>query len=70
MFETSYQQHGYATRRDYLRALAKDYGVSIHDVLVVATLYGPSEDFDALVTFVQDMSSLQREMSGPTRYTR
>ena len=56
MSETIYQQHGYASRRDYLKGLAEDYGVPFRDVLAVANLYGPSEDFDALVTFVQDLS--------------
>lgn len=51
-----YTDNGYKNRRDYLQSLADDNGVDIDEVMAVANIYGPSEDFDGLVTAVQDMS--------------
>lgn len=51
-----YTQHGFATRREYLENLAEDYGVDPAKVLALATLLGPGEDFNGLVSAVQDMT--------------
>jgi len=51
-----YTEQGYENRRDYLNSLAEDYGVDINLVLIAASMLGPSEDFDGLVTTVQDES--------------
>lgn len=50
-----YQENGYENRQEYLEALALDYGVSLEAVLAIAAVYGPSEDFDGLVTTIQDL---------------
>lgn len=50
-----YQDHGYENRRDYLENLAEDCGVPLENVLAIADLLGPSEDFDGLVSSLEDM---------------
>jgi hypothetical protein len=50
-----YEENGYANRRDYLEELAAQYGVPLYKVWAVAKLLGPEEDFDGLVSSVQDM---------------
>jgi len=52
--ENVYQQNGYENRIDYLKNLARDYGIDENVVLVTADLLGPSEDFDGLVTTLED----------------
>ncbi len=47
---------GCPTRADYLRQLAEDYGVPRKHVFMLAHVLGPNEDFDGLVTEVQDLS--------------
>lgn len=49
-----YQENGYETRKDYLQSLADEYGVELSVVSAIASVLGPSEDFDGLVTSVQD----------------
>jgi hypothetical protein len=51
-----YQELGYSSRRQYLESLADDYGVPIEQVILTANIYGPSEDFDGLVSTVQDIA--------------
>lgn len=51
---TVYQQHGYKDRDDYLRCMAEDHGASLATVRALADLLGPSEDFDGLVTLLED----------------
>jgi len=50
-----YQEHGYESRDHYLGTLADDYGVDLETVLCLADLLGPNEDFDGLVTTLEDM---------------
>ena len=52
--ENVYQQNGYEDRIDYLKNLARNYGIDENVVLVTADLLGPSEDFDGLVTTLED----------------
>jgi hypothetical protein len=51
---TLYEREGYDNRTAYLQALAEDIGVDIKTVLTLADLLGPSEDFDGLVTSLED----------------
>ena len=51
---TIYQREGYDNRRAYLEALADDTGVDLHTVFTLAELLGPAEDFDGLVTSLED----------------
>lgn len=50
-----YTENGYQNRRDYLDSLADDYGVDRATVYTIADLYGPGEDFDGLVTALEDI---------------
>ena len=55
MFEENiYQENGYANRDDYLNCLSEDYGVSIEDVYSLAERLGENEDFDGLVSALED----------------
>lgn len=47
-----YQQHGFENRRAYLESLCEDYPRSA--VFVLAGMLGPNEDFDGLVTTLED----------------
>ena len=53
---TIYQDKGYKSRRDYLECLAEEYDIPLETVLVIAETYGPSEDWDALVSTLEDCS--------------
>jgi len=52
-----YQKNGYENRKDYLENLAAWEGVDLQVVLQLADLLGPSEDFDGLVTDLQDYAA-------------
>lgn len=56
--ENIYQQNGYADRDDYLNCLAEDYGASIEDVYSLADMLGENEDFDGLVSALEDTECL------------
>ena len=47
-----YQANGYANRREYLESLCEEYDRTI--VYTLASLLGASEDFDGLVTSLED----------------
>ena len=49
-----YTDHGHENRHAYLVSLADDIGVDIETVFMLADLLGPSEDFDGLVTSLED----------------
>jgi hypothetical protein len=50
-----YTDNDYKDRDDYLNCLAEDYGVDVSTVYMMADLLGPSEDFDGLVTSIEDL---------------
>jgi hypothetical protein len=49
-----YKENGYENRRDYLDSLADDFGVDRQTVYSLASILGSSEDFDGLVTALED----------------
>jgi hypothetical protein len=49
-----YTQNGYQDRDDYLDSLADDRGIDPLTVHMMADMLGPSEDFDGLVTELED----------------
>lgn len=55
---STYVEQGYRNRRHYLEALADDNGVPLDHVLILADTLGPNEDFDGLVTAVEDMAGM------------
>lgn len=51
---TIYQKHGFESRNAYLQDLADNNGVDLIVVHALAFLLGPDEDFDGLVTEIED----------------
>lgn len=49
-----YKDQGYASRKDYLKGLADDLGIPASTVYAMASMLGPDEDFDGLVTALED----------------
>ena len=49
-----YKEQGFVDRNDYLEHLADDNGYPIDVVRVLALILGPSEDFDGLITTLED----------------
>ena len=49
-----YQEQGFETRREYLTDLACEMEVDLDTVLMMADLLGKNEDFDGLVTTLED----------------
>lgn len=58
MDKNIYQKNGYADRDDYLTCLSEDYEVSIEDVYSLAEMLGENEDFDGLVSALEDAECL------------
>ena len=58
MTDNIYLQNGYNNREDYLKSLAEDYDVDLDIVMLFAQLYGESEDFDGLVTAMEDYQAI------------
>ena len=50
-----YEKLGYKNRSDYLEFLSDNLEIDIDDVYAVAELLGPTEDFDGLVSSLEDM---------------
>jgi len=46
--------NGYDDREDYLDYLSDTTGVPLDHVIALADILGPNEDFDGLVTSLQD----------------
>ena len=51
-----YTDHGYKSRREYLDSLAEDMGTDRETVYTLASILGPNEDFDGLVTALEDLA--------------
>ena len=54
-----YTEEGYKSRRDYLENLADDMGIDRQTVFTLATMLGSNEDFDGLVTTLEDIAEEQ-----------
>lgn len=52
-----YKEAGFQSRKDYLNYLSDGYGVDIDIVNALAGLLGPSEDFDGLISSLDDFSN-------------
>lgn len=52
--QTIYQKHGYVDRDDYMYYLSEEYNVDIDIVYDMAAILGPDEEFDGLVTNLED----------------
>ena len=49
-----YQENGFNNRREYLADLADNMGMDEDVVFMLADVLGPNEDFDGLVTSLED----------------
>lgn len=49
---TEYELNGFANRKEYLESLCEEYPRDI--VYALASIFGSSEDFDGLVTSLED----------------
>jgi hypothetical protein len=54
-----YTDEGYTSRRDYLENLADDMGIDRQTVFTLAAMLGSNEDFDGLVTTLEDIAEEQ-----------
>lgn len=55
--ETIYERNGYENRKDYLNSLAEEYGIDRQEVYAIASMLPSSEDFDGLITSLEDYSN-------------
>ena len=51
---SSYEEHGYLDRSDYLTCLASDYAIDLETLVCLADILGESEDFDGLIASLED----------------
>lgn len=56
-----YQENGFKSREDYLMSLAKKYNTDIRLLHTLADIMGPEQDFDGLVTMLNDYGALINE---------
>ena len=56
-----YTEYGYESRRDYLESVADDFGIDKGTVFAIAGLLGASEDFDGLITSLEDYSITEED---------
>jgi hypothetical protein len=54
IIDNVYEMNGYADRQDYLDDLADNMGLDRSIVSALADMLGENEDFDGLVTSLQD----------------
>jgi hypothetical protein len=54
--EGVYAAHGYKNRDDYLNNLADNMGIDRATVDMISGMLGPSEDFDGLVSELEDFN--------------
>lgn len=59
MSENIYQENGYKDRKDYLNSLAEEFDIDKSIVYSLAHMLGESEDFDGLVTSLEDYAESQ-----------
>ena len=52
-----YREDGAIDRFGYLEDLAADHGVGFETILTLTDVLGPDEDFDGLVTTLEDLPS-------------
>ena len=53
-----YQENGYKDRKDYLNSMAEEFDVPITVVFSIANMLGPNEDFDGLVSALEDAENM------------
>ena len=56
--DNAYIQNGYESRGHYLQCISDDYGVPIETVYSLSDMLGESEDFDGLVSALEDAEDM------------
>jgi hypothetical protein len=56
MVNNVYQENGFKNRGEYLENLALEMGINQMTVFALADMLGPNEDFDGLVTELEDLT--------------
>ena len=51
---TIYEENGFTSRKDYLESLAECHDMEYDTVVLLATTLGETEDFDGLLTALED----------------
>lgn len=64
----SYGRLGFDSRQHYLLSLAEEHDVPVMLVFTLADLLGPSEDFDGLVSTIEDHAGLASTWSDEDVY--
>ena len=54
MVNNIYKENGFEKRSEYLGSIAFEYEVPLDVVEMFAEMLGPNEDFDGLVSIIQD----------------
>ena len=54
----AYIQNGYESREHYLQCMSDEYGVPIEVVYSLADMLGESEEFDGLVSALEDAENM------------
>jgi len=54
-----YTDNGYADRSDYLTQLAAEFEIDPDTVFMLASFLGKSEDFDGLVSSLEDVALMK-----------
>jgi len=54
-----YVDNGYKNRADYLKSLSEEYGIKLSTVKAMASMLGPDEDFDGLVSELEDAMDME-----------
>lgn len=49
-----YTDEGYRSRKHYIKCVAEEYGVPVTVAFVIADTLGKDEDFDGLLTALED----------------
>jgi hypothetical protein len=53
-----YTENGYDSRKHYLECMAEDYGVPVEIVFSLAQMLGSNEDFDGLISALEDAEEM------------
>jgi len=53
-----YIENGYESRKDYLISLSDDFGIDKSIVFSIASMLGSEEDFDGLISMLEDYEYL------------
>lgn len=57
-----YVENGYKNRKHYLQCMSEDYGVPLEVVYSLASVLGKEEDFDGLISALEDAEGEFDEM--------